>query len=327
MNTTETQKNKALEKQPVWKRKHLLTRLIFILIAALFWFVTKLSRDGYTDDFVYTVHWVTESKENVVTYASSEEFTLKIRGGGYALFRSNLDLDKELTMVAENSDKVTADGYEWNTRFNIDYVAEQIPEDLEIVDISPNRVKIRLDQLDSKMVEVLPRIENKLSPPHRIYGTPSLKNEKVKITAPGKVLDTLERIYTEMVSIETTNPHQVKEVKVDVASLENVFSDPEYLQLNVEVRQFTEKIVEVPIELRNVPSKGSVKLFPSSVNVRVNLAQEDYDLITEKDFVCYADFRNFNPEDNRIALNLETTEEKIEVVDWNDKSVEYLIIQ
>ena len=72
---------------------------------------------------------------------------------------------------------------------------------------------------------------------------------------------------------------------------------------------------------------GQVRLFPEKVKVTMNISQEDYDLVSAKDFKCVANFEELDAQQNRVSLSLEEIPEHIELIDWGQKSAEFIIIK
>ncbi|MCT4624944.1 MAG: hypothetical protein N4A46_15080, partial [Schleiferiaceae bacterium] len=59
----------------------------------------------------------------------------------------------------------------------------------------------------------------------------------------------------------------------------------------------------------------------------MNIAQSDYELVTPESFTCIADFETLNANQNRVALSLQKIPDNIELIEWGEKSAEFIIIK
>ena len=112
-----------------------------------------------------------------------------------------------------------------------------------------------------------------------------------------------------------------------VNTIMQITKNSKKVEVKFEIRSFTQKIIEVPVEVKNLPIDGQVRLFPEKVKVTMNISQEDYDLISVKDFKCVANFKELDAEQSRVSLSLEKIPDHIELIDWGQKSAEFIIIK
>jgi len=301
-------------------------KMAFIAVSALMWFLTKLSYPSYNEVFSYNVVVETNNPELVVTQLSESFVTVKVTGSGYDLLSENTADLKEVNLTLEDADKLNDQTYEWDTRKNLELISDQLPQNLEIVNVSPRSIIIKTDKLTKKKIAVELNYEVNLETPYRLYGKLEITPPEVEVWMPQENEGKLNRVKTELLKIEQTDAEQIVKVELQVLD-EKLVVKPKFVNVKFSVKPYTQKKIEVPIQFKNLPVNGQVKLFPPNITVTINVAQDDYDKIDASSFICVADFNLLIEDDSRVPLRLEKIPEGIDLIDWRQKSVEFLIIE
>jgi len=228
--------------------------------------------------------------------------------------------------MLEDADLIDDQTYAWDTRKNMDFITSQLPSDLEIMSITPHTIVIKTDKLVKKMVDVELQYDTDLKTPYRLYGKLETVPEQVEVWMPQENFESIDQVSTELFTISETNTEQNIEVQLLKPNSKMVIK-PNAVNVSVHVRAYTQKKIEVPIQVKNLPVTGHVKLFPPNIQVTINIAQDDYDNINASSFVCVADFNLLIADKSRVPLSLEQWPEGIDLIDWGQKSVEFLIIE
>lgn len=301
-------------------------KVAFVLVSALLWFLTKLSQDDYTDKIVYGVTFQNQAIGKVISDVSSQELSIEVEGNGYDLLSVNTSLkNQKLVLSLEEADKIDANTYSWDTRKNMDVIVGQLPSKFRVKKVTPKSIVVKTDNLKKRTVEVLPSFKLKLKSPLRVYGSVKVIPAQVDLWVPSSAKDSNIVLNTEQFTIaRDVGQYQMS---VQLNQLPRPYkAEPRNVKVTYEVRAFTQKVIEVPIQVKNLPVQGQVRLFPEKVKVTMNISQEDYDLVGPEDFTCIADFKNIDSEYNRVSLALNTFPEHIELIDWGQKSAEFIII-
>ncbi len=298
----------------------------FIAVSALMWFLTKLSVEGYSENISYAVEVSTNNPELVITQLSDNFVTVKVSGSGYDLLAENTSEVKSIQLNLEEADRINDHTYRWDTRKNIEFITDQLPSDLEIESVTPHTIVINTDRLVKKMLEVDVQYETDLKTPYRLYGELKVTPKEVEVWMPEENVNEFEKIKTELFTINQTEAEQKLKIQL-IPLISKMVVKPNFVNIEVQVLAYTQKKIEVPIKFINLPVNGQVKLFPPNIQVTINVAQNDYEKITANSFVCVADFNLLIADKSRVPLRLEKIPEGIDLIDWGQKSVEYLIIE
>ena len=92
------------------------------------------------------------------------------------------------------------------------------------------------------------------------------------------------------------------------------------------VKRFTEKSLEVLINIKNLPDSLAIKLFPQSLEVTFLILIDKAEGITASDFNFICDFNKVQKtKKNTLDVLLDIKPKGVSNVRWKPKKVDYLI--
>lgn len=263
---------------------------IIAFSAALFfglclWLIVNLSRDF---NVTIEVPIVLSNLPSDVTVSSNipETASVVLTGEGWSLI--SVYTNPPRVLVNAESDEVN--------------LAEQLRSQvgafsaLNIVQVRPSQLTIDKERRVSKNLPVRNRINLQLSDQFGLLSDPVLSPDSVTAIGAESVLDELEYLAT--AETEFTNINESVNRVVQLQSISGVTFEPSTVVLSLEVAEFTEAEIRVPIRTRNLPSGRAVSYNPSSIMVRYDVplhqfsevqgvrlfnAYVDYSLIEEGD--------------------------------------------
>jgi hypothetical protein len=325
MSSTKQSNSESIESKSFFNRDFWI-KISFIAVSALLWFLTKLSQDDYTDNLQYRIEFQNQQTGKVISDVSIDAFDIEVEGNGYDLLSVNTSFQNTIVLSLDEAEKIDENTYSWDTRKNLDVISSQLPSRFRVKKVSPKTIVIKTDNLEKRTVEVVPVFSVNLDAPLRVYNAVKVIPSKIDLWVPSSIGDSAITVSTEDFLInDDVGTHQMT---VGLKQLPEPYAtNPLVVDVKYEIRSFTQKVIEVPVEVENLPLDGQVRLFPDKVKVTMNISQEDYDLISVKDFKCVADFKELDAVQNRISLSLEKIPEHIELIDWGQKSAEFIIIK
>ncbi|MGM9836940.1 MAG: hypothetical protein ACI30A_00445 [Paludibacteraceae bacterium] len=123
---------------------------------------------------------------------------------------------------------------------------------------------------------------------YRMVGEPTLSATTVTAYGRSDILDTIAVITTEKPVLS-----ELKDTTHCIVALiapEGIRLQPDSLCLTVVTERFTEKVMRVPLHVRNVPEGETVRLFPHEVDVTVRVGIAHFADIHEADIVAECDY-------------------------------------
>jgi hypothetical protein len=201
---------------------------------------------------------------------------------------------------------------------------KQLRADFEIVRIKPDTLAFSFDLVRSKMVPVMPDLDIVTDKEFFVKGPPVSQPDSVLISGPKPVIDTVRFVRTKKRRFTGVNQPLSKNIHL-VTSKEFTISEKR-VTVNIDVEQYTEARLELPVRIINKPDSIEVRLFPDVVNVHLLVAISDYKGIFESNISALIDFANVNPETaDRLQVIIANVPSYANTVRYTPQEIDYIV--
>lgn len=267
-------------------REKVIAFSIALVIALNLWFIVNLSRDFNVS---VEVPIVLSNLPQDVTVSSEVPATaaVNLTGEGW-----------NLISVYTNPPRVFVNAESGEVNLS-EQIRNQVGafSNLNIIQVRPYILEIRTERRISKKVPVISRVELNVGGRYGLLRDPVVSPDSVTISGAESILAEIDYWETENVELANITRSIVNNISLrqpDAA----ISVEPLSVTLDVEVAEFTEAELRVPIRTRNLPSGRAVTYNPSSIMVRYDVpinqfsevhglrlfnAYVDYTLITDDD--------------------------------------------
>lgn len=252
-----------------WKRlrrssrfRSILTFMIFVGIAAMFWIVLTLN-DSVQDGCVVNVKIF--NKPDSVTFISEvpKNIHVEVKDKGSSLMRTmwmktpTLNLNfRELAdngqFICSRSDMMAA-------------LKETFGITATILSTSIDSLRLVYTDRPGKSIPVVVSVHADARAGYVVYGNPVSDPVRVTAYGPREILDTLTRVFTK--PYRESDLSETKIFFADLKSIRNVRLIPSSVKVSVNVEPLVAKEEMVPVVAENVPVDENLLLFPSNVRV------------------------------------------------------------
>lgn len=301
-----------------------LTFLFFLLISSLLWFLIKLSND-YTTQTTFTVVY-TDSPVDKWVSTPDQRVNLSFVADGFVTLRHNLVRESKHVIKIPLQD-VTYHYEGGNTySYGSQYVAERVADWLGVpasnVIINDSKQFFNMEDLQQKDLPVRVPLEVQPRRQFLVYGKPLINPDSISIYGPKSVLDTMSAIYTEV--LRSSDAHANISANLPIYFYDGIVrSTVTDVHVTVQVEQFTETLLEVPVK---VTDTLQVRFFPETIKVKCMVPIRDYATLTPNSFRVLADTAQLHRRQPLLDIRLDQTPENIRVVKVEPERVEYLIV-
>jgi hypothetical protein len=93
------------------------------------------------------------------------------------------------------------------------------------------------------------------------------------------------------------------------------------------VVEFTQKTLNVPIEVINKTINSTIKLIPETLTITFDISVSNFNAVSAKDFKAVCDFSKKNSEENFMLVEIVRQPEGIFNLEYSDKKIDYLIFK
>jgi len=306
------------------KQRHLLTFTVFLLISALLWLLTKLSKD-YSTQGSYTINY-TDVPVNQCITSDTTRVNFSFDADGFVTLAHVLTppdervIDISLTEVPYHKEKNST------YSFSSQYVAEKLAHQLSISpsNISMNEANILFDMepLKSKKVavELLSEIETQRQ--YGVYGSPTITPKTIIVYGPSKIIDTLTKVYTVKLKKSSVSESLNEPVELDLLN-GMIKTDSTTVNVGIRIEKYTETSIEVPISLSR---KTNVRVLPETVKVKCMVPLSDFNNIKPDMFEINIDETQIGKE-HIVDVVVNKTPNNVKIKSIKPEQVEYLIVK
>lgn len=302
---------------------------VCIIIAAIFWFVVKMTKTYTTERIVEIEYDLPEGK--AFAELPPKEFEAEVEGTGWNLmYDFFVSKRPKVTFDLNTFPASTIEREQMVKRIN-----EQLFELLKVKDVSS--LSQRNLGKDYIVLNYEERFEKKL--PVFFDGIPSFQQghdyldsvvltpDSVLVSGPFSLLEGLTHWKTNLVEANNLKEHFSQEVRLKAPEKGQVFLKPETVQVDIAVEEFTENSIFIPVTLKNQPD--SIRIFPAKVKVQFVVGLTKFNQITADSFLLEADFEGIarNAENNTVPLSLIKEPKEIRGTNFSPKSIEFFILE
>lgn len=278
---------------------------IFAFIFSLsLWFVVNLGRD-YNVTMKVPLQ-VTNLSENVsLSTEIPDNASVSLSGEGWNLI--NVYANPPTVFLSAENQQVNL----------FDEIRQQIGSvsDLSVMQVDPIIVSIETEEKVTKKVPVSLQVELSLRDQYGVIGEPTFQPDSVEVTGPVSRINNIERWETE--NREVSNVGRNVEMSIDLRRPETrgVRVEPSSIQYRVQVAEFTESEIRIPIRTRNLPSGKAVTYNPSTITVRFDVPIDQYnDVQNIRPFFAFVDYAAIEADDTgSVTPEIEKATEDFDV--------------
>lgn len=302
------------------KSKDFLVFLVFVCIAAVFWFILALNDDLQN---MYDVDLRIEDVPDSVTFITDPPSRLHVtvRDRGLNMMRHKIsgvpDLKLNFSEYAEDGRfRLSHNGLQAALRrvFGSTAVVSSVtPDSLSLVytDLPGRRLPLDIDY-DVTVASGM------------VLGTPRMSASAVEVFSTVKS-DTLRKLFTDRIVLR--NLDRTTTVEVPVERLPGKRVVPDKVNVTFVVEQLVKKESEVMVEADNIPLGHDILFFPSRVRVAYYVPMSKY-AETDAPIKVEASFNEaFNTSSDKVGIRIVSKAPYMSNVELLQDSVEYTVVK
>lgn len=299
------------------------------MISSVFWLLNALSKN-YTTSINYPIEIVNYPAEKVAVGNLPDHLTIQVKGTGYTLFQykanpflQNFIVDLEQYNLIPLSRKNPYDFFIRTEELKLTF-QKFFSSDLELVAIFPDSLNFHFADMGVKKVQVIADIQINLDALYKLKNKIIITPDSVVINGPVSILDTLKFIKTAPYIYNFVN--KTIAGKVDLKEYKYISLSDNQVDVLIEVEKFTEKSLKIPVEIINIPDSLSIEFFPKNVDLTFKVGLSQFNVIDTNSFRIVTDYQKIeNNIGNKLNLDLIKYPDNVDDIDFNPKSINYII--
>ena len=294
--------------------------LFFVFISFSFWLSTKLS-NSYTVEQAFNIEWI-NIPEGVIIPDNDLKLNTSITASGveiilYRLFDGMLKIDL-------NQAEFAPETFELNVENQKFFIRQQLYNNTSLNQTNPSSFKIKFSRLSEKKLPVFPQTKINLRAGYLIDYAVISKPDCIIVRGPKTLLDSIN--FAETVTYFEEDVFKSISEKVNLKPIQGVNFSKSEVEIELSVSRYSEKELNIPIELINKPHEIKVKLFPAQSKIRATMPMTIIGNVGVSDFRLIADYNKIlNGQTQKLELYVLKKPTGVKQIILEPKEVNYLI--
>lgn len=265
--------------------KDLLIFIFFLFVSASLWVLKALNKKYETMVFV-PINYVNKPDGYVISNELPESLYVTLVGQGTNLIKCRWGgefhpLPIDLSAIANGKRSITSQSL-------LNILQKQVHSEVEITKVGPDSIVFEVERLAEKEIPVKVRGQYDLAQQYCSVDTMTVSPTNVIAYGPQSALDSLEFAFTEESVVSDIKDSM--EVKVKLCNIPLVTFSDSIISLGFKTERFTEKTIQAPVSVANLPENRVLRIFPSNISVQFKVALSHYERLDASSFSFYVDY-------------------------------------
>lgn len=323
-----------MEKKPALIRKLFPARRLFsfficLLIATFLWLINVLNRT-YTRTLAIPVKFVHYPLNKHVNNHLPNYIMVDVKASGAKLMM--LLLKKSLDEITiDVSDVIQSrkkpDRASISTLNTIGNLSKLLNTDVELIKVKPDSIHFVFGKISSKRVYIKPHVQVNYESAAGIFSKIKVEPAYVLVSSDSATLARIDTFYTEKIVLNDLNKNveQSAELEVPEELDDMLVLSQNKVQLRINLDEFIQKKIQVPVEVVNCTVNMAVKTFPAFAIVTVNAPYNLYDSLDASSLRVTADFSAPERSTGKLKLKATAKNPDVKIISCVPEKVEYIL--
>lgn len=323
-----------MRKKPAFIRKFFPGRRLFsfficLLIAGFLWLINALNRT-YTRTLAIPVkftHYPINKHINnrLPAYVMAD---VKASGAKLMMLLMKKSLDEITIDVGDVvHTRAKANKAAVSTLSVIGNLSRLLNTDVELIKVKPDSIHFVFGKTFSKKVYVKPRVQVNYESGDGIYSKIKTFPQFVVVSSDSVTLAKIDTLFTEKIVLNDLNKNVEQTASIELQDEINdlVALSTDKVLLKIDLDEYVQRTIQVPVEVKNAPAGMFVKTFPSSVQLTINAPFNLYDSLVPALFLVQSDFNSSEKNTGKLKVKASSTNTEVRVIKCVPEKVEYIL--
>ena len=315
------------------KRKYPTRRIfsffICLLISAFLWLISALNR-SYTRTVAIPVKFVNYPVGKRIVNKLPPYIMADIKTSGVKLLmllvkKSIAEITVDVSAVTKK--KSVAGNAAINTATLIGNLSKLLNTEVDLIKVRPDSLHFIFGKTFTKKIFIKPQVQINYSIPQGIFKRIKVTPQFITISSDSATIAKLDTLYTEKLVLNNLN--QKVEQQTDIQLPEEldglVALSAQKVTLHINLDEYAQKPLQVPVQVLNMPNNSSVKIFPATVNVTVTVPYNLFDSLNASVIKAFVDFKQIANQKEKLTVIVSSSIVDSKITQTSPQKVEYII--
>ncbi len=213
-----------------------------------------------------------------------------------------------------------------NTSDGIREIDAKFPPAVQIKSISPDTFTVSYAKKISKRIPLILQAKINLAPEYQLDMEPLLIPDSVVIIGPQTILDTTEKWYTMNLRTNVVS-ETVQYLSIPIIdTFPEIKIIPESARLSIRSQRYTQKNLQIPVQVKNVPQSTEVVLERSYINIICLVPLDKYEKVSSEDYDIEVDYETIDTSIPFLIPNIDFLPDFVKIVSISPAQIAYVIV-
>jgi len=299
------------------KRK-IITISLIVAFSILLWVFVSFS-----GEFSITLNLPTQiiniPENHSVSSISANDVAISLKGQGWQLAQHTLGRDPKYFIPSP----LEIGEEEISTR-NVIHANSWLSTTLQIAEISPEKIKIKLEKTKLKKVQIVPLLSLSFTPGYGLASQIAIEPDSVEIAGPESLVDEINIINTKGRGL--SNLENESSLVLEIEKQKYITMDINECNINFDVQKIVDKTFEeLFVKTINIPSRYELILSPTKLNVVLRGGISQLSKLKNDDLSVYVKFEQAINDTNGAIEPFIEVPEFTSLIDVKPSRLEYII--
>ncbi|WP_224490735.1 CdaR family protein [Robertkochia flava] len=304
------------------KKPKSLAFLGFLILSFIIWLMITLA-DIYTSVIRLDLTYNNVPKEKLMLGDPDRFVDASVNASGYRLLNYKLfrkDLSLDVASFSSRRQRYFLSRKELETQLKDQYGG------IEVRRVFKDTLWLALGENKFKKVKVVPDLSVNFQEDHEYSEPLKVVPDSIEIKGPEDVVMAIDSLVTEKVMMKGVKEDFNRRVRVLIPdSIRKIELEQSAVILTGTVARFSEKILEVPLVVENIPEGVTIKTFPRNIRLLCKASISDLKRMVPSGFRVVCDYNDISANQAYLLPKVVEKPSFVREVTLLDNKVEYLI--
>jgi YbbR domain-containing protein len=295
--------------------------LFFLLLATIFWVLTKFSRE-FTATMQAKINYTNIPETAALAEKNIDNITFDLTANGFEILFYKF---KKPTIDVQVGKYYTKEkgGFTISKSDLIRMVASNFNRNLAVKNLSIEQLNVRLDPIVLKKVKVIAMTDISFKNGFKAVDSIKVSPDSITISGPSGSLKNINTISTDLISLKDVEKNISETIKISKPNNAIVSIKPSKVDVKLVVAEFSQGQFTLPVEVINLPPDLEIKLVPQTVTVSFDVSVNEFAKISKDNFRIVCDYSKRNIDENFMLPFLEKKPNDIINVVFEPKKIDF----
>ncbi|HEX7415143.1 MAG TPA: hypothetical protein VF411_13945 [Bacteroidia bacterium] len=213
-----------------------------------------------------------------------------------------------------------------STATSIGNLSKLLNVEVDLLKVKPDSIHFIFGKTFTKRIYIKPLIQINYAVPQGIFKRIKVTPPYITVSSDSLTLAKTDTFYTEKIILNNLNQRVEQQTAIAIPeALEGLVSlSDTKVMLQINLDEYAQKTIQVPVQVLNAPLNTNVKTFPAFVNVTITAPYNLFDSLNSNTIKAFVDFKQTATHTEKLAVSVTSSILDNKITQISPQRVEYI---